>query len=138
MISKNMATITRWIEERARYSTPIIRISLALVLLWFGIDELLHPDAWIGYIPPWAAPLIPVDLGTFVLFNGLLEIAIGGLLLIGWQARVAATIAALHLLSIVIAVGYSDIAVRDLGLAMMALSLVFSGAGMWSVDNRTR
>src|SRR3989338_6944555 len=98
MISKNMATITRWIEERARYSTPIIRISLALVLLWFGIDELLHPDAWIGYIPPWAAPLIPVDLGTFVLFNGLLEIAIGGPLLIRWQGRGGGAVAAPPLL----------------------------------------
>lgn len=131
-----MTTVAQWLKDRGQYSIPIIRIGIALVLLWFGIDELLRPDVWMGYIPPWLAPLILVSIRSFVLFNGSMEIIIGLFLLIGLYTRMFAVLATLHLLSIVAAVGYNDIAIRDLGLAAMALSLVFSGAGKWSVDGR--
>jgi len=127
---------TEWLKSRKEYSTAIIRISLALVLLWFGIDQLRNPDYWVGFLPPWLSQLLPVSINTFLLFNGIIEIIIGIFLLVGSYTRVFGVIAFLHLLPIAVAVGYNDIAIRDLGLAAMALSLVFSGAGKLSFDER--
>lgn len=131
-----MGNINDFFIKNKHYSTPIIRVSLALVLLWFGIDEIINPENWFGYIPSWLTQILPSDIGTFIIINGIFEIIAGFLLLIGLHTRVIAFIAALHLLSITIAVGYNDIAVRDFGLAMMAVSLIFSGAGILSLDNK--
>ena len=78
------------------YSIPIIRISLALVLLWFGIDELINPENWFGYIPWQVSSILPFSLETFIFLNGIFEIIIGLLLLIGLKTRIIAFIAALH------------------------------------------
>jgi len=131
-----MDKIIDFINKNKDYSVPIIRISLALVLLWFGIDEIINPENWFGYIPSWISSIIPFNIETFILLNGIFEIIIGALLLIGLKTRIVAFIAALHLLSITVAVGYNDVAVRDFGLTLMAVSLIFSGAGVFSLDNK--
>jgi len=131
-----MNKIIDFINKNKDYSIPIIRISLALVLLWFGIDEVTHPENWFGYIPSWLN--LPFSLNVFFVLNGIFEIIIGALLLIGLKTRIVAFIAALHLLSITIAVGYNDVGVRDFGLTLMAVSLIFSGAGIFSLDNKNR
>jgi len=118
------------------YSVFIIRIGLALVLLWFGIDEIRNPEKWFSYFPQSFIPLLPFDLNLFFILNGIFEVVVGILLLIGFKTRIVAFIAALHLLSITLSVGYNDIAIRDFGLMLMAVSLVFSGAGRLSVDNK--
>ena len=131
-----MNQIKNFIIENKNYSIVIIRISLALVLLWFGIDEIVNPENWFGYIPPGITSIIPFDIESFILLNGIFEIIIGVLLLIGYYTRIVAFIAALHLLSITIAVGYNEIGIRDFGLTLMAVSLIFSGAGVFSLDNK--
>ena len=131
-----MYSIKDFFIKNKNYSIPIIRIGLALVLLWFGIDEIINPENWFGYIPSWLTSILPLDIGTFIIMNGIFEIIVGFLLLIGLHTRIIAFIAALHLLSITIAVGYNDIAVRDFGLTLMAVSLIFSGAGIFSLDNK--
>ena len=117
------------------YSVFIVRIGLALVLLWFGFDEIINSENWFGFIPTWIVSIIPFSLKTFIVINGIFEIIVGSLLLIGFFTRVVAIISAFHLLSIALAVGYNDIAVRDFGLSLMAISLIFSGAGVLSLDN---
>ena len=129
-----MGNIKDFFIKNKDYSIPIIRISLALVLLWFGIDEIINPENWFGYVPSWLSNVLPLDL--FFILNGTLEIVVGFLLLIGLKTRIVAFIAALHLLSITVVVGYNDVGVRDFGLTMMAVSLIFSGAGVLSLDNK--
>ena len=131
-----MSNIKEFFIKNKKYSTTIIRIALALVLLWFGIDEIINPENWFGYIPQWFNNFIPFSLETFFLLNGIFEIIIGVLLFIGLYTRIIAFIAAFHLLSITIAVGYNDIGIRDFGLTLMAVSLIFSGAGVLSLDNK--
>jgi len=131
-----MEKIKNFIINNKNYATVVIRISLALVLLWFGIDEIINPENWFGYVPSWISYILPFSLETFIFLNGIFEIIIGLLLLIGLYTRIIAFIAALHLLSITIAVGYNEIGVRDFGLTMMAISLIFSGAGVLSLDNK--
>jgi len=131
-----MNKIKTFILNNKNYATVLIRVSLALVLLWFGIDQIANTENWFGYIPHWLTSNLSSSLSTFIILNGIFEIIIGVLLLIGFYTRIIAFIAALHLLSITIAVGYNDIAVRDLGLTLMAVSLIFSGAGVLSLDSK--
>ena len=140
--------IKHFIMEKKEYSVPIARIGMAFVFLWFGLSQLYDPQSFTGYLPQW---ILPGQMGmmhsvmammyntnfqvsTFVLFNGIFDSVLGFLLLIGFFTRVVALIAALHLLFIAFSLGYNDIAIRDVGLALMALSLVFSGAGKLSFD----
>ncbi|MCH8003710.1 MAG: DoxX family protein [Nanoarchaeota archaeon] len=131
-----MQKIKNFIINNKNYATVVIRVSLALVLLWFGIDEIINPENWFGYIPSWLSYILPFSLDFFITLNGIFEIMIGVLLLIGLYTRIIAFIAALHLLSITIAVGYNEIGVRDFGLTLMAVSLIFSGAGVLSLGNK--
>jgi uncharacterized membrane protein YphA (DoxX/SURF4 family) len=127
-----MTKISEFITKYQKNSVTIIRIGLALVLLWFGVDEILNTQNWLGYVPAWLNSIIPFSVETFIVVNGVFEILIGALLLIGYYTRIIAFIAALHLLSITLSVGYNDIAVRDFGLTLMAVSLIFSGSGSFS------
>jgi len=147
-----MKNIKDFFIENKDYSIVIVRIGLALVLLWFGTHQLINPESFLGYIPQWLYSHepqmmhehslqlmhnIPKPSVHFILmFNGIFEVIIGSLLLIGIYTRIIASIAALHLFFIALSLGYNDIAIRDLGLTMMAVSLIFSGAGILSLDNK--
>ena len=149
-----MKSVKDFFIKNKEYSVAIIRIGLAFVLLWFGINQLINQESFLGYVPQWLYPHdivmqhehpmqfmhnIPTPSVHFILmFNGIFEVIIGLLLLIGIYTRVIAFIAALHLLSIAFSLGYNDIAIRDFGLGLMALSLVFSGAGILSLDNKLK
>ena len=122
-------------DKYAKYAPFAVRLGLSLVLLWFGIDELRHPGVWASLVPSWLTSLLHVSDLTFMRFNGVFELLLALLLLIGWFTRIVAAIVVLHFAGIIYAVGYGDIAIRDLGLLLAALSLVLSGAGWGSVDN---
>jgi len=132
-----MEKLKNFLNENKNYSVVFIRISLALILLWFGVDEILNPEDWYGYVPSWVSDNLPFTLEFFISLNGIIEITIGAFLLLGWHTRIFAFIVALHLISITLAVGYNEIGIRDFGLTMMAVSLLFSGAGPLSLDNKT-
>ena len=149
-----MEKIKDFFIKNKDYSIFIVRMSLALVLLWFGISQLINPESFLGYIPQWMYehpqqmmhehPLqlmhnIPKPSVHVVLtFNGIADTLLGLLLLMGFYTRLTAFIAALHLLSIAFSLGYNDIAIRDFGLSLMALSVVFSVAGILSLDNKSK
>ena len=146
-----MGKIKNFIAKNKNYSVPIIRAGLALVLLWFGLNQIFDSGSFLGYVPPWAMPhpehmmhFPPIhvshsdsfNVNSIIISNGILEAIIGFFLLIGLHTRIFAFIAALHLFVISVSLGYNDIAVRDLGLTLMAVSLIFSGGGEFSLDNK--
>ena len=151
-----MNKITGFAEKNQKYSATIIRVGIAFVLLWFGINQLVNPESFLGYMPHWLYPHahdaqmqhehpmqlmhnIPIPSAhAAIMSNGIFETAAGILLLIGLFTRVTAFIAALHLLVIASFLGYNDIAIRDVGMAIMAASLVFSGAGPLSIDGKRK
>ena len=151
---KEINKIMGFIGQNQKYSAAIIRIGIAFVLLWFGINQLVNPESFLGYMPHWLYPHdaqmqhehpmqlmhnIPIPSAhTILMSNGIFEAIAGILLLIGLFTRVIAFIAALHLLVIASFLGYNDIAVRDIGLAIMAASLVLSGAGPLSMDSKRK
>ena len=70
--------------------------------------------------------------------NGIFEIVFGILLIAGLFTRLVSLFLGLHLIGIMLGLGYNDIAVRDFGLALATLSLVFSSAGELSLDKKLR
>ena len=72
-----MQKIKNFIINNKNYATVIIRVSLALVLLWFGIDEIVNSENWFGYIPLWLTSNMPFSIPKSSL------IAVGCLTLFG-------------------------------------------------------
>lgn len=72
-------TDRRIVEWLQRYSIPILRLSLGIVFLWFGLLKVIGAspvEALVVRVVPWASPT------WFIPFLGLWETAIGvGLLL---------------------------------------------------------
>ncbi len=103
----------------------ILRVSLGLLLLWFGISQVSDAKSWLGWISPAVERLIPFDLGTFILINGSFEILLGLTLVLGFFPKLASLIAFLHIFGIALSLGYNDVAIRDFALAFSALALFF-------------
>ena len=115
-------------------SKIVLRLGLAGVILWFGMSQLADPQMWAAWVPGWAAMFAPAQ--TLVVFNGIVEMVLGVLLALGLFTRLAALLLALHVLSIAVAVGYNDIGVRDVGLAIALFSVFLSGIDSWCLERK--
>jgi uncharacterized membrane protein YphA (DoxX/SURF4 family) len=100
----------------------VVRIGLSIVFLYFGISQLRNPEAFIGWLPKEVS-LLPFEPRTFVVLNGGFETFFGTLLLIGLYTRIAALLLGMHLLGITFTIGWTEIGVRDLGLALATISI---------------
>jgi len=115
----------------------IIRVGIAIVFLWFGISKIIDPTAWISWLPQWIVQL-PISVTTNLIIQGMIETVVGALLLIGLFTRFAAVIAALTMVIVIISVGYSDIAIRDLGILSIAVALALTIKHPLSLDGYLR
>lgn len=116
----------------------LLRLGIGGVLLIFGVGKFVDTVAWLSFIPPWAAPFVPLPLETFMRVMGTAEIVLGVLLVVGRWVRVVAVLVVLHILSVILALGYNEIVVRDGGLLMAACALAALGHGgcHYSLDGR--
>ena len=105
-------------------SFHILRIGLAVTFLWIGVLILRNPEAWGGYMRPWAAGLLPIPIAQAMTGTAILDIIIGVFLLINFLPRLTALIGAIHLAVILIVSGITDITVRDIGLLTGMLALM--------------
>ncbi len=112
-----------------KISNLFLRLGLAFVFLWFGIDKFIHPDYWINaWLPLWFQNILSnLEVGklNFVYANGILEIVIGLGLVFNIFVKPLAFIASLFFLLIIFSFGLNEIIVRDVGLLTMALALLF-------------
>ena len=122
------------LEKMKSYAPVVLRIGLALVILWFGSQQLLDASAWSGLIPQMATSLSGLDATTLVYFNGAFEVVFGLCLLAGFFTHIVSLLLALHMLLITVTVGYNAIGVRDFGLAMAAISSFLHGEDTLSLD----
>jgi len=60
-----------------RASFHILRIGLAVTFLWIGVLILRNPEAWGGYMRPWATELLPVPLAQAMMGTAILDIIMG-------------------------------------------------------------
>ena len=105
-------------------SFHILRVGLAITFLWIGVLILKEPEAWGGYLQPWAAGLLPVPIAQAMIGTAFLDIAIGVLLLFDSFVWLAALVGAIHLMIVLVVSGITDITVRDIGILAAAVALV--------------
>jgi uncharacterized membrane protein YphA (DoxX/SURF4 family) len=101
-------------------------LTYGLVPLLAGLDKFFNLlTDWPKYLSPWMAGLLPVSPQTFMHVVGIIEIAVGLMVLTRWP-RLGAWIAMAWLALIavnLITMGLFDIAVRDLAMAVGAFTL---------------
>lgn len=115
--------------QSLRISNLVLRLSLAFVFLWFGIDKFFHPAYW---ITAWL-PNSVVNLGAFfhlsshaIMYSvGVLELLVGISFASNMFVDFFALIAVIFLVAVSLFNGFNEILVRDVGLVGGLLSLVF-------------
>lgn len=108
-----------------KISFHILRVGLAITFLWIGFLILKEPEAWGGYLQPWAINLLPISIAQVMTSTAILDLAIGFFLLLNFYTWLFAFLAALHLIIVLITSGITDITVRDIGLLAAALALLY-------------
>ena len=116
----------------------LLRIAFTVAPILFGIDKFagVLTDDWTRYLAPAFNDIIPGNASDAMHIVGIVEIAaglvvavsprFGGLLVAGWLGGI--------IVNLLIVGGYGDIALRDFGLLLGALTLArlagaFTGDG---------
>lgn len=121
-------------QKKVFVSWNLLRYSYGLVVLLAGLDKVFGTDLivnWPKYVSPLAESLLPFSVGTFLVIIGIVEVAVA-LMLLTKFTRLGAYLATGWLVLIAVnllLLGYVDIAIRDVLLAVGAYTLaILSGA----------
>ena len=122
-----MPTSTRLRREPALQALTMLRVTYALAPILFGIDKFANvlTNDWTVYLSSQFNDLLPGNAATAMHIVGVVEIAaglvvlvaprFGGLLVAAWLGGI--------IVNLLLVGGYGDIALRDFGLMMGALTL---------------
>lgn len=112
-----------------RYSYLILRLGLAAVFLWLGIDKIIHPNYWLtAWAGRWTISVLSrVGLNSlqFVYLSAIFELLIGISMLSGLFVKFFSLLAIIFLISVFFSVGFGETAVRDIGLIGGFLAIFF-------------
>lgn len=107
-------------------SFHILRVGLAVTFLWIGVLIFKQPEAWGGYLMPWAAGLLPIPIEQAMMGTAFLDTVIGILLLFDYFVWLAALVGTIHLIIVLTVSGITDITVRDIGILAATIALMGS------------
>jgi hypothetical protein len=105
----------------------MLRIAFTVAPILFGLDKFAEvlTDNWEGYLAPQFNDLLPGDAGDAMAIVGVIEIVAGlvvavaprygSLLVAGWLGGI--------IVNLLLVGGYGDVALRDFGLMLGALTL---------------
>jgi uncharacterized membrane protein YphA (DoxX/SURF4 family) len=104
----------------------MLRIAFAVAPLLFGLDKFFNVlTDWPKYLAGWVDNLMPGSAQDFMYFVGGVEILAG--VLVALRPRLGAPVVVLWLGGIIVNLvsgpGYYDVALRDFGLLLGALTL---------------
>jgi uncharacterized membrane protein YphA (DoxX/SURF4 family) len=112
-----------------RLTTPwwALRAALGAAAFLAGLDKFFNLLAdWPGYLSPLAARLLPMSASAVMHVIGVIEMAVGALILTGYT-RLGGYVASVWLVGIAVnlaATGrFFDVAVRDVAMAIAAFTL---------------
>jgi len=113
--------------NRNRLASYILIGALAFVFAYFGIEKFTNPLLWSGWMPVWIDGFFGIDKGTWLKIIGAIELGLAILLLIPVRSirQTAAVLIVLHLAGILTQTGWNDTAVRDIGLLLSGVALLF-------------
>ena len=112
-------------------SFHILRVGLAITFIWIGILIIKDPESWGGYLQPWVVSLLPISIKEALLSTAVLDIIIGVLFLVDWQTWLAGLVGALHIGTVLIVSGITDITVRDIGLVAATIVVMIESLPLW-------
>lgn len=105
-------------------SFHVLRVGIAITFLWIGVLIFKNPEAWGGYLQPWAVGLLPIPIAQAMIGTAILDIVIGAFLLFDFLPWLAALVGVIHIAIILTVSGITDITVRDIGLLAAALAIM--------------
>jgi len=112
-----------------KYSYFFLRLALAVVFLWFGVDKLLHPAYWLtAWVNPRfvsIAESLKITQERLIYGAGVFEILTGLSLVSSVFVKVFSALAILYLAVILFIGGLTVISVRDASLALGFLAVLF-------------
>jgi hypothetical protein len=116
----------RAVDEPAYGAFALLRIGFVALPLLMGLDKFFNLlTDWPGYLAPWIVGIIPLSAQNAMFVVGAVEIVAA--LAIAIKPRYGAYVAAAWLAGIVINLltysGFYDVALRDFGLMLAALTL---------------
>jgi uncharacterized membrane protein YphA (DoxX/SURF4 family) len=118
----------RAVEIAAHQAFWLLRIAFTVAPILFGLDKFFNWSVqWTDYLAGWINDIVPGNAQDFMHVVGGIEIAAG--LLVAFAPRIGAFVVAAWLFGIVINLltknppQYYDIALRDFGLMLGALTL---------------
>jgi hypothetical protein len=120
--------------EQAGLRSPVyqaymlLRVGFTAAPILFGLDKFFNWTVdWTDYLAPWVNDIVPGSAQDFMYFVGAVEIAAG--ILVAVAPRLGAYVVAAWLAGIIVNLltvdppTYYDIALRDFGLMLGALTL---------------
>jgi uncharacterized membrane protein YphA (DoxX/SURF4 family) len=119
---------TAQLRDPAYQGYLLLRAAFTVAPILFGLDKFFNWMVdWPSYLAPWINDLMPGDGQDFMYLVGVVEIAAG--ILVAVAPRLGAYVVAAWLAGIVVnlltgdAPRYYDIALRDFGLLLAAVTL---------------
>jgi uncharacterized membrane protein YphA (DoxX/SURF4 family) len=128
-------------HDPAAQAFLLLRIAFTVAPILFGLDKFANvlTDDWTKYLAPQFNDLIPGNASDAMHIVGVVEITaglvvaavprFGGLLVAGWLAGI--------MLSLLLVGGYGDIALRDFGLLLGALTLSRLASAVPAAERRS-
>jgi uncharacterized membrane protein YphA (DoxX/SURF4 family) len=129
-------------SDPAAQAFMLLRIVFAVAPILFGLDKFAEvlTDDWAAYLAPEFNDILPGSAQDAMYIVGVVEIVaglivfvapgFGGLLVAGWLAGI--------IVSLLLVGGYGDIALRDFGLLVGALTLSRLAAAYQPREARSR
>ena len=111
----------------------LLRIGFTVLPIVFGLDKFTNVlTKWEVYLAPWIVDMSPISAHQVMLVVGVIEIVAG--VAVAIKPRYAAYIVAAWLAGIIVNLlsypGFYDVALRDFGLLLAALTLGRPGLGV--------
>ena len=115
--------------QSLHYSNLFLRLGLAAVFIWFGVDKFLNPEYWLSaWIPQNILSLASKAgiSGTDVVYaSGVFELLVGASVLSNIFIKIFSVLALIFLVMVLFTFGVNETLVRDIGLMGGFLSLLF-------------
>jgi uncharacterized membrane protein YphA (DoxX/SURF4 family) len=113
-------------SDPAYQAFTIMRVAFTVAPILFGLDKFFNVMVdWEQYLAPWINDIIPGSASTAMHLVGVVEIVAG--VFVALKPRYGAYVVAAWLAGIIVDLltysGYYDIALRDFGLMLGALTL---------------
>ena len=122
----------KYLESIRVHGQIFLRISMGLMYIWFGINQILYPDLFLKYIPNYTNSLFSPIIGVYI--NGIFEILLSTTLLFGFFVRSSALILSVHLFIIGFSLVSGGTMVRDIALATALFVVFLNGKDKWCLS----